>query len=523
MDHLERQERERLERQKPFMVFPEWRDFEPDIALGDPDSFIDFEGQQKAVWDFQARPGRGLLLSVGTVRSGKSYPSGLGWLNYSQLFAPVGSLHLCIGPSKETLRQTHFWMFGWFKKKMNLRDRAPRWTDGVFEFNKRHYRFVGGTDKDSGEVIRGLTGHSLLAEEITSLPPEFFAMALTRLSYRHSKAFCTTNPAGTRHWVLVNYIQQDGFDVKLDMSFEDNPALSEEAKDGIRKNLKLAGGAQYQRLGLGRWADSDDIVYPVRWVIEETDPHFRAYSGASGDDLLGSTEVHYGLDFGVRDLAVLSRTAKLSQLGISFECEDQGTAERAVIRSKYIALKSLRLDDQKTVQGTLRAIIQQIVKDGMHRRPKRKGLVIIYTDWSHCELFERERKAFLRSEILLGKMSDLKDEISLDNEQAVAKLIRFRLAEKDRPFGISNVRSALSEGKLVIAPDATGIIEEAAGYEFPEGEGDTYKTSDDLEDDHMDAMRYGYLGAARLVAPTSRITRPTLDANAGDLTASFRT
>ena len=34
-----------------------------------------------------------------------------------------------------------------------------------------------------------------------------------------------------------------------------------------------------------------------------------------------------------------------------------------------------------------------------------------------------------------------------------------------------------------------------------EGEGDTYKTSDDLEDDHLDSFRYGYLGAARLFAP----------------------
>lgn len=514
--------------QIPWGWLTDWNDFEPDIALGDPESFIDFEGRQKEVWDFQRQPGRGLMLSVGTVRSGKSYPSGISWFNYSQYFAPPGSLHLCIGPSKETLYQTHFWMYHHYAQNFgeDFEDpkdagRRPAWSQGAFEFNKRFYRFVGGTDKDSGEVIRGLTAHSLLAEEITAIPPEFFSMALSRLSYRHSKAWCTTNPAGTRHWVLVNYIQNDGFDLQLDMSFEDNPALSDEAKDDIRKNLKLAGGAQYQRLGLGRWADSDDIVYPVRWVIEQDDQHCRAYKGSSGDDLIGSSEVHYGLDFGVRDLAVLSRTAKLSQLGISFMCEDQGSAEKAVIRSKYIALRSLRLDDQKTVLGTLRAIIHQIVQDGMDRRPKRKGLVIIYTDWSHCELFERERKAFLKSEILLGKIDDIKDQTDLDNEKAVARLIRFRLAEKDRPFGISHVRSALTEGKLVIMPDAEGIIDEAAGYEFREGEGDTYKTSDDLEDDHMDAMRYGYLGAARLIAPVSRIVRTPSDANNGDLRADF--
>lgn len=110
----------------------------------------------------------------------------------------------------------------------------------------------------------------------------------------------------------------------------------------------------------------------------------------------------------------------------------------------------------------------------------------------------------------------MKDDENLEHEKAVARLIRFRLAEKDRPFGISHVRSVLTEGRLVIMPDAQEIIDEAAGYEFREDEGDTYKTSDDLEDDHMDSLRYGYLGAARLVAPASRIIRPS-EPNTGDL------
>lgn len=510
----------------PFGWLTEWNDFEEDLALGDPDSFIDFEGNQEKIWDFQKMPGRGLLLATGTVRSGKSYPMGISWFNYTQYFAPPGSLHLCIGPSKETLYQTHFWMFHYYKDHFaeDFHDPAdaekrPAWSQGAFTYNNRHYRFVGGTDRDSGDIIRGLTGHSLLAEEITAIPTDFFTMALSRLSYRHSKAFCTTNPAGTRHWVLVDYIQKEGFDVVLDMSFEDNPALSDEAKEGIRKNLKLAGGAQYQRLGLGRWADSDDIVYPVRWVITEEDEYYQSYSGESGEDLIGSTDVHYGLDFGVRDLAVLSRTAKLSQPGITFACEDQGSAERSMIRAKYICLKADVLG-AKTVNGNLREIIQRIVKDGMDRRPKRKGIIKVFTDWSHCELFERERKAFIAAEITYGKPGPSEDYQTIEKEKRVARLIRFRLAEKDRPFGISHTRSALSEGRLVIMPDATGIIDEAAGYEFIEGHGDTYKTSDDLEDDHMDAMRYGYLGAARLFSPANRLNYYS-DPNKDDLRDDF--
>ena len=69
-------------------------------------------------------------------------------------------------------------------------------------------------------------------------------------------------------------------------------------------------------------------------------------------------------------------------------------------------------------------------------------------------------------------------------------------------------------------PDAHGIIDEAAGYEFREGEGDTYKTSDDLEDDHLDALRYGYWGAARLVAPSGRLISRS-EPYTGDLRADF--
>ena len=84
-------------------------------------------------------------------------------------------------------------------------------------------------------------------------------------------------------------------------------------------------------------------------------------------------------------------------------------------------------------------------------------------------MFEQEYKAFIRSDIILGKIEDAKEHVHLEEEQAVARLIRFRLAEKDRPFGISHVRGALTEGRLVIMPDAHGIIFESRFLNPPDG------------------------------------------------------
>uniref|UniRef100_UPI000831D852 terminase n=1 Tax=Actinomadura macra TaxID=46164 RepID=UPI000831D852 len=124
--------------------------------------------------------------------------------------------------------------------------------------------------------------------EVTTYPQTVFAMLLTRLSVRGAAWFGTTNPAGSNHWLMRDYLSRAslhltrdgetlryGADDRLNLhrfsfKLEDNPTLDPEYVAQVKaENV----GLFYRRNVLGEWVLAEGAVYSMwdeaRHVVAE--------------------------------------------------------------------------------------------------------------------------------------------------------------------------------------------------------------------------------------------------------------
>lgn len=82
-------------------------------------------------------------------------------------------------------------------------------------------------------------------------------MLLGRLSISGAKLFGTTNPDSPFHWFKL--LMENNSDVKIfKFTMEDNPSLTQEYKDFIRRQYK---GLWYQRFIEGLWVQAEGAIY----------------------------------------------------------------------------------------------------------------------------------------------------------------------------------------------------------------------------------------------------------------------
>lgn len=120
--------------------------------------------------------------------------------------------------------------------------------------------FVGAHDESSVRKIQGSTLAFAYVDEATCIPEPFWKMLLSRLSITGSQLFATCNPEGPGHFIKKNFIDRAHELDLISWSFtlDDNPALSEEYKNNLKKEYS---GTWFARYILGQWTVAHGLVY----------------------------------------------------------------------------------------------------------------------------------------------------------------------------------------------------------------------------------------------------------------------
>ena len=210
----------------------------------------------------------------GSVRSGKTIASLLRWLMYVNSSRQRGEL-LVVSRTRASAARNVFSplqdpaLFGPIARAVHYTPGADTAT-----IMGRKVWVLGSSDIRSENVLRGLTCAGAYVDEITLLREDFWTQLLNRL-WESAKLFGTTNPDNPAHWLKAKFLDRlaelpdwRSWHFLLD----DNPALSEERKDAIKRENT---GLFYKRNVLGLWVPAEGAVFetwePARHVVPWAD------------------------------------------------------------------------------------------------------------------------------------------------------------------------------------------------------------------------------------------------------------
>ena len=144
----------------------------------------------------------------------------------------------------------------------------------------------GGKDEASQDLIQGKTLAGILFDEPPLMPQSFINQGLARLSVEGAKAWFLNNPENPNHPLYTETtdpLTRDGKLYFLHLVMDDNPSLSEEAKNRIKSQWP-AGSVYYKRYVLGRRAAAEGRVFPffdedpsAGYVVTEIPGSFTMY------------------------------------------------------------------------------------------------------------------------------------------------------------------------------------------------------------------------------------------------------
>jgi PBSX family phage terminase large subunit len=206
--------------------------------------------------EFLANANAAYNIAHGAVRSGKTLCTLIAWMLFCYE-CPDSDLAI-VGYSLETV------YYNIIEPFMNLFGpycsyvRSPGNTS--LKFLDKSIRCIGASDQGAVGKIQGQTLSGAYVDEMTLIPMNFLDMLRTRLSKPHSKLFGTTNPDGPLHPIKSNLIDKtdDKHVYALHFSLEDNPSLSEDYKERLKK---FYSGLWYKRYILGEWCMAEGAIY----------------------------------------------------------------------------------------------------------------------------------------------------------------------------------------------------------------------------------------------------------------------
>ena len=202
-------------------------------------------------------------LSVGVIRSGKTFAAVAGFFAYSQK-QPESRRHIISG---HKLRVIEAEILPQIKTMARAFGVSYNYTMShqFLQCGKQKYHLYAGNDNRSLGRVLGLTVHSALVDEATLVPENFFQAIVTRLSFADSKLWATCNPSFPLHWLKRDWLDKDKLDQHLQFEFVDNPVLSPAV---IKRNKELFSGVFKRRMVEGLWAAAEGLIFPDYTVRE---------------------------------------------------------------------------------------------------------------------------------------------------------------------------------------------------------------------------------------------------------------
>ena len=235
-----------------------------------------------------------LCLSYGAVRSGKTFAACFGFFIYTQRQQPE-CLHLVTGRNKTVLAQeivaTLEMLAGYFGL-----DFIYKHSTGDLRIGKTRYIVSAGYDIKSEGRIRGLSIGSIMFDEATLPPEEYWEQSIARMTYADSKLWATCNPEGNRHWLKRKWVDEGKFTTVSHLAFDDNPILSATVKE---RNSNLFAGVFHDRMVIGQWTDASGVIYQNYHLEDIKYEHHQI------------SEVDVGVDYGTSSVTTFVEIIKL--------------------------------------------------------------------------------------------------------------------------------------------------------------------------------------------------------------------
>lgn len=194
----------------------------------------------------------------GAVRSGKTFTSILRFVEECAT-GPPGRFAM-IGKTERTLKRNVV---------DELYSMLPRGAvdhnrgEGEIRIGTRRCYAYGANDERAETKLRGATLAGAYGDEITLWPESFFRMLLTRLSVPDARLIGTTNPDLPTHYLNRDFLKRAdelGL-VRLHFVLEDNPTLSDEYVESLKREFSPPGSVWYRRYILGEWTLAEGVIW----------------------------------------------------------------------------------------------------------------------------------------------------------------------------------------------------------------------------------------------------------------------
>jgi len=208
----------------------------------------------------------------GAVRSAKTITASYSFINWASFTFDQEDFALCsktigtclrnvVRPLKKMLSEEPHYVVKEYRA--SAEGHRLEITDTILDHTNSYFVY-GGKDESSQDLIQGKTLAGALADEVLLYPLSFLNQLLSRTSVENSKVWFTFNPDAPTHETYVNILDPYVADHKaflLHLTMDDNPSLSQEAKDRISSQWPI-GSVWHRRNVLGERATAEGAIYP---------------------------------------------------------------------------------------------------------------------------------------------------------------------------------------------------------------------------------------------------------------------
>ena len=405
---------------------------------------------------------RNLYLSVGAIRSGKTFSSTWSFFIFTQgLKKPY--LHLIAG-RKARMMELEILPLMRFLAEVSGALYNYRGNDQILTIGKQTYILAAGEDKGSEDRVLGMTIHSFLCDEVTLLPETFFKTCMARLSFNESKSWGCCNPQGPNHWLKKEWIDSGRCKMLFNFLVGDNPTLGDKVVARYKSTLT---GVDKLRWIQGLWAAASGLIWPDKTVKR------ISYE-------LGAESI-VAIDYGIS----ISGFACIPFVKIDKE--------------HWHIPEATFLQNSEDIPTPIDAELAEAAWDVVDRYRSRR-CTVDPSAASLIALMERENERTVFDYIGKDKLvhrTNFTDKKSLVDEIGDVEIIERTWicevfgADNELQLGIRNTSGWLKNENLTIGPGARGVADDIDSYVWDDKEDGVPHKEGKNQHDLCDAVRYG--------------------------------
>lgn len=417
---------------------------------------------------------RKVALWVGAVSAGKTVASLLAFL-IALHRAPAGELVVIIGKTLQSIEDN---VINTLQNPAVFGELAAHTVhtkgSNFAIILGRKVMLIGANNARAEERIRGATYALAYVDEATLLPPNFWAMLLTRLRVKGARLLATTNPGSRNHWLKVQYINRaDEVNmITFHLTMRDNPSLEPEYVADMERTY--SDPVLHARFILGLWTAAEGAVYAdfistVRPIADHTANVIAWHETPELADVFS-----IGLDFGVANASaglLLGLTAEKTLGGLP--------------RPRLILLDEWRYDSRVT--GLQLSAEKQVALFAGWYSGAEHGKSF-QTAHTPRPLLQQKPRVIIVDRAALGFRRSL-DDAGFYNDPSPSD-------KGDLARSINVVQNLISSRHLLVTDRCSGFLGEVTEYVYDKKKADEEGIDEPVtvNDHSLDAARYAIYG-----------------------------